>query len=42
MVGTEAPHETVEAAGIVLRGEAAQLVEALFPAQHPQMDNQAL
>jgi RNA polymerase sigma factor (sigma-70 family) len=42
IVGSEAPHEVVEAAGITLRGAAGRLLEVLFPAQHPQMDNQSL
>lgn len=42
VVGTEAPREAAEVAGMTLRGEAAQLVDILFPPQHPQMDNQAL
>ncbi len=42
VVGGEPPHETVAAAGIALRGAAGTLLDALFPPQHPQMDNQAL
>jgi hypothetical protein len=42
VVGGEAAHEIVVAAGIALRGEAALLLDVLFPPQHPQMDNQAL
>lgn len=42
IVGTESPDEIVETAHLQLSGDAHQLVEVLFPAQHPQMENQAL
>ena len=39
IIGTESPDEIVEAADITLTGDAAQLVEVLFPKQYPQMSN---
>jgi RNA polymerase sigma factor (sigma-70 family) len=42
VVGTEPAREVIEAAAITLRGSAAALADVLFPAQHPQMENQAL
>ncbi|MGH2356119.1 MAG: hypothetical protein ACRDJN_31310, partial [Chloroflexota bacterium] len=42
VVGSDAPAETVQATGITLSGQAAPIVEILFPMQYPQMDNQAL
>ena len=42
VVGTETPDEIVETNGIKLKGQARQLIEILFPAQYPQMENQAL
>ncbi len=42
IVGTESAREVIEAAGITLRGDAAMLADVLFPAQRPQMENQAL
>lgn len=42
VVGTESPDEVVEMNGIQLSGDAVQLVQVLFPAQYPQMENQAL
>lgn len=38
-LGTEAPDEITSSAGTVLRGDASQLVEVLFPRQYPQMGN---
>jgi RNA polymerase sigma factor (sigma-70 family) len=42
MIGTEDPLEVVELSNIQLSGDAARLIEILFPAQYPQMENQAL
>lgn len=42
LLGTEDPAEMAAANGIGLQGDAARLLPALFPIQHPQMDNQAL
>jgi len=42
VLGTEAPDEVVEMAGITLAGDAEQLLPILFPMQYPQMENQAL
>lgn len=42
LVGTESPDEIVEMAAIQLSGDAPQLLPVLFPAQYPQMENQAL
>ncbi len=42
IVGSEAPAEIVAMRGIALSGDAAILLPVLFPAQYPQMENQAL
>ncbi|MCY3665419.1 MAG: sigma-70 family RNA polymerase sigma factor [Gemmatimonadetes bacterium] len=42
IVGTETADEIVEMNQIRLSGKAQQLIEVLFPAQYPQMENQAL
>ncbi|MEO8285419.1 MAG: GNAT family N-acetyltransferase [Chloroflexota bacterium] len=39
VMGTEAPHETTTAAATRLTGDAACLIEVLFPSQSPQMGN---
>ena len=41
IVGSENPSE-LELDGLVLTGDASRLVRVLFPAQSPQMENQAL
>jgi RNA polymerase sigma factor (sigma-70 family) len=42
VIGAEAAEELVEMAGIEVRGDAGKLLPVLFPAQYPQMENQAL
>ncbi|NKB67815.1 MAG: GNAT family N-acetyltransferase [Candidatus Latescibacteria bacterium] len=42
IVGTYPPLETIAAGHLHLSGRAGELVEALFPAQHPQMPNEDL
>jgi len=42
VVGTESPEEVVEMASIQVSGDAEKLLPVLFPAQYPQMENQAL
>lgn len=42
IVGSEAPEEVVEMAGMELTGEAGILLPVLFPARWPQMGNQGL
>ena len=42
VVGSETPDEIVEMNSIQLSGQAGHLIEVLFPAQYPQMENQAL
>jgi len=42
VVGTETPDEVIEMNGVQLSGDAEKLVHVLFPAQYPQMENQAL
>jgi hypothetical protein len=42
VVGSDEPGQIVEAAGMSVRGEAGRLLPVLFPAQYPQMENQAL
>jgi hypothetical protein len=42
IVGTEAPEDLLALGDIKLTGDARELVEVLFPARHPQMENQAL
>jgi hypothetical protein len=37
LIGTNAPMETVEESGMTLKGDAAALVAALFPEQHPMI-----
>jgi hypothetical protein len=37
MFGTDDPHETIESAGIRLRGDAKILVSVLFPNEHPAL-----
>ena len=37
LIGTDVPRETIEAAGMRLSGDARDLVEVLFPAQHPML-----
>ena len=39
VIGTESPGEITSSAGTLLRGDAPQLAEALFPRQYPQMGN---
>jgi len=41
LVGTAAPDELLEVTGISASGVGAALASVFFPAQHPQMDNQA-
>jgi GNAT superfamily N-acetyltransferase len=42
LVGTYPPLEVVRGAGLALSGEAQELVQVLFPHQHPQMPNEDL
>jgi hypothetical protein len=42
LLGSESPDEVVEMAGIEVTREAVMLLPVLFPAQYPQMENQAL
>jgi hypothetical protein len=42
LIGTEAPDEVCEGGGIEVSGDAAELLEVLFPAQRPQMPNEDL
>ena len=42
MVGADVPSEVVKMNNIKLSGDALLLIEALFPAQDPQMRNQDL
>lgn len=42
VVGSESPDEVVAMGGIEVSGDATQLLPVLFPAQYPQMENQAL
>lgn len=42
VLGTETPDEIVEMTNIQLTGDAELLLPVLFPAQYPQMENQAL
>jgi hypothetical protein len=37
LIGTDAPGEVIEAAGMKVAGDARRLAEVLFPAQHPQL-----
>jgi predicted acetyltransferase len=37
LIGTEAPAEVAEAGGMQISGDAAALMEVLFPAQYPQL-----
>lgn len=39
LLGSSSVRETVEGWRVELRGDASQLVEALFPAQHPALSN---
>jgi predicted N-acetyltransferase YhbS len=39
VLGTEVPDEITSSAGTILRGDAFQLAEVLFPRQYPQMGN---
>lgn len=42
LIGSEAPDEVCEDGGLVVTGEAEQLLEILCPAQRPQMPNEDL
>ena len=42
LIGTEVPDEVCESGGIVLSGDAATLIEVLFPEQRGQMPNEDL
>lgn len=42
IIGKEAPDEIAERSDMLLTGDAAELLDALFPAQHPQMPNEDL
>ena len=42
IIGKEAPDEIAERSGMLLSGDAAALMDVLFPAQHPQMPNEDL
>ena len=42
IIGREAPDEIAERSGMLLGGDAAELLDALFPAQRPQMPNEDL
>ena len=42
VIGKEPPDEIAEMSGMTLTGDAAELLDVLFPAQHPQMPNEDL
>ena len=42
LLGCEDADEVVAVNGMELRGSASELLPVLFPALHPQMENQAL
>jgi len=42
LLGSESADEIVDVNGIEVRGDAQRLLPVLFPAQYPQMENQAL
>ena len=42
IIGKEAPIEIADRSDMLLAGDAAELLDALFPAQHPQMPNEDL
>ena len=42
IIGKEAPIEIADRSDMLLTGDAAELLDALFPAQHPQMPNEDL
>ncbi|MFN8441034.1 MAG: RNA polymerase sigma factor [Caldilineaceae bacterium] len=42
VLGSESPDEVVEMARLEVSGDATMLLPVLFPAQYPQMENQAL
>ncbi|MDE2999992.1 MAG: GNAT family N-acetyltransferase [Gemmatimonadota bacterium] len=42
IIGKEAPIEIADQSDMLLTGDAAELLDALFPAQHPQMPNEDL
>ena len=42
LLGCEDADEVVAVNGIKVRGDAAKVLPVLFPAQSPQMENQAL
>jgi hypothetical protein len=42
VIGKEPADEIAEMSGMILTGDAAELLDVLFPAQHPQMPNEDL
>ena len=42
IIGKEAPIEIADRSDMLLTGDAAELLDALFPVQHPQMPNEDL
>ena len=42
IIGKEAPIEIADRSDMLLTGDAAEFLDALFPAQHPQMPNEDL